>query len=116
MESVTSVIYSHLTHRLAGDTGADICEDFAEDVIILSSLGRFYGHDGVRRSATLLAEQLPGSSFSFRQTLIEGAFGFLEWTAKAPTSEVCDGADSFVVRDGRIILQTIHYTLTTREG
>ena len=34
-----------------------------------------------------------------------------EWTADGPTARVRDGADSFVIRDGRIVVQTIHYTV-----
>ena len=40
-----------------------------------------------------------------------GEVGYLEWTADGPTARVRDGADSFVIRDGRIVAQTIHYTV-----
>lgn len=43
--------------------------------------------------------------------------GFLEWTARAADgSRVEDGADSFVIRDGRIRAQTIHYTVPPAPG
>jgi hypothetical protein len=47
----------------------------------------------------------------FSQTLIDGDFAYLEWGAHDGDVKVCDGADSFVVRDGLIALQTVHYTV-----
>lgn len=111
MRTTTEIIYAHLEHRLHGDTGADISENFSDNVVILSSFGQFYGHDGVRKSARLLSEQVPNSVFTYRQTTVEGNFAFLEWTADSPEERVCEGADSFVIEDGVIILQTIHYAL-----
>lgn len=37
---------------------------------------------------------------------------FLEWSAMSPHAKVTDGADSYLIRNGRIIVQTIHYTVT----
>jgi hypothetical protein len=34
------------------------------------------------------------------------------WTATSSAGSVEDGLDSYVIRDGRIQAQTIHYTLT----
>jgi hypothetical protein len=39
---------------------------------------------------------------------------FLEWTATCATARVRDGADSFWIRGGRIVAQTIHYTVEPR--
>jgi hypothetical protein len=36
---------------------------------------------------------------------------FLEWTARSDEAKIEDGADSFCIRDGRIVAQTIHYTV-----
>ena len=41
---------------------------------------------------------------------------FLEWTASGPTARVRDGADSFVIRDGQIVVETIHYTVEPITG
>jgi hypothetical protein len=43
---------------------------------------------------------------------VEDGIGLLEWTAQSPGGSVSDGVDSYVVRDGLIQAQTIHYTLT----
>jgi hypothetical protein len=43
--------------------------------------------------------------------LVDGRFAFLEWTADSGHARVGDGAGSFVIEDGWIVAQTIHYTV-----
>lgn len=43
----------------------------------------------------------------------EEEMAFLEWTAHGPTAQVRNGAASFLNRNGRIVVQTIHYTVET---
>jgi hypothetical protein len=44
--------------------------------------------------------------------MAEGEMGFLEWTGEAGNgARVEDGADSYLIRDGRIRAMTIHYTV-----
>lgn len=45
-----------------------------------------------------------------------GRFAFLEWTATETGAKVEDGADSFVIEDGKIVAQTIHYTVHFADG
>jgi hypothetical protein len=40
----------------------------------------------------------------------------VQWSANAKDMYVSDGADSFVVEDGRIRLQTIYYSVGTEPG
>ncbi len=40
----------------------------------------------------------------------------LKWTGHSSAGSVRDGVDSYVIRDGRIVAQTIHYTLTPGGG
>ena len=37
--------------------------------------------------------------------------GFLEWAGYSAVAQVDDGADSYLIRDGRIVVQIIHYAL-----
>ena len=36
---------------------------------------------------------------------------FLEWAYEDSTTRVRDGADSYLIEDGKIVAQTIHYTV-----
>ena len=53
-------------------------------------------------------------TFTSANRLVDGDVAFLEWTVEAEGARVRDGADSFVVRDGRIVAQTSHYTVEAR--
>lgn len=104
------VLESHLTYRQAGDLEGDLATNYASDVILLSAEGVNHGHDGVRRLADILCSYLPEGAYRYEQILVEGQIGMLAWIGRAGRIEVHDGADSYVVRDGRIVAQTIHYS------
>jgi hypothetical protein len=63
-----------------------------------------------------LEEDLPGGDFEYLTRLTTGDYAFLEWRGQSKDIHVEDGADSFVIRDGRIVMQSIHYTLRHRTG
>jgi hypothetical protein len=69
------------------------------------------GRDGLLHLADLLRKELPNAQFEYGVRLLEGNVGFLEWTAHVDGAVVKDGADSYVIDDGRILAQTIHYTV-----
>jgi hypothetical protein len=67
------------------------------------------GHDAVRISAKALANQLPDACFRFPFKAVEGEHALLHWSARSANASVDLGVDTFVIRDGRIILQTVSY-------
>jgi hypothetical protein len=101
----------HLRLRSLGDLETDLERNYAADVIVLCELGALKGRAAIRRSACRLGLQLPDAEFQFPTRLVEGEHAFLVWTARSQRFEVEDGADSFVIRDGRIVAQTIFYRL-----
>jgi len=115
MRTTTEVFEDHLARRLAGDLEGDIKENYSENVIFLTGTGAFEGHDGVRKSASELAEYVGDMPYEYNHTLVKGDYAFLEWTAKDKGRVVRDGADGFVIKDGKIVLQTIHYTVADKE-
>ena len=38
-------------------------------------------------------------------------YALLEWRADSDDNAVHDGVDSFVIRNGKIVMQAVHYTL-----
>lgn len=92
----------------------DVERNGSPDCVVLERRGIFRGHDGVRELACLVAEELPEAPYTYTNRLIEGRIAFLEWSAEAATARVRDGADSFVIEDGWIVAQTIHYTVEPR--
>jgi hypothetical protein len=62
----------------------------------------YRGRDGLRASHKILQDSLPEAKTEFFNKLVDGEFAFLEWQAKSDNVEMREGADSFVIRDGRI--------------
>jgi hypothetical protein len=109
--STTEVVFDHLSRRLAGDLEGDLRSNYDDDVLVLSSFSTFRGWDGVRQSAALLEQAAHSSEFHYNRTVVEGEYGFLEWTASENGDRsVSNGSDSYHVVDGRIVMQSIHYT------
>jgi hypothetical protein len=109
--SAREVLDDHLEKRQAGRLDEDLALNYSENVVMLTESGVYRGHDGVRHLAETLRRELPGSTYHYRTRLVDGDVGFLEWTARGDGGHIDDGADSYVIRDGRIVAQTIHYTI-----
>ena len=109
--TTAQVFDDHLSRAEQGDVEGDIAANFASDCTPLTSYGRFYGHEGVRAAAALLARQLPDAVYHYRHRSVAGEIAFLERSAAGNGVRVHDGADSFLCRDGRIRVMTIHYTV-----
>jgi hypothetical protein len=114
--STEAVFNDHLRAAKAGDVDGDIERNYARDVVLLTGVGVLRGQRGVRRSRALLAHDLPDGKYTYVTRLVDGEHAFLEWRAQGKAVEIDDGADSFVIRDGLIRLQTIHYTMKHRTG
>jgi SnoaL-like domain len=118
--SAQEVLDDHLNiaQRWGEDVGLerivqdDLERNVAEDIVVLTNRGTFRGHDGVMELAQMLAEELPAhEAFEYTYTSVEGKMAFLEWAYEDATTRVRDGADSYLIEDGKIVAQTIHYTV-----
>jgi hypothetical protein len=90
----------------------DLRRNVAEDCVILFNRGTFRGHQGVRQLAQMLGEELPEhGAFQYTYRAVEGRMAFLEWAYEDALVRVTDGADSYLIENGKIVAQTIHYTV-----
>jgi hypothetical protein len=90
----------------------DIRRNVSEDIVILIDRGTFRGHEGVRELARMLGEELPEHrSFEYTYRAVEGRMALLEWAYEDANVRVRDGADSYLIEEGKIVAQTIHYTV-----
>jgi hypothetical protein len=110
------VLDDHLRLAAELDLDGDIERNIAEDIEILTGRGIFHGHDGVRQLARELMEEVPSEEWVYRNVLVAGRMAFLEWTVESGDFRIPDGADSYLVEDGKIVAQTIHYTLVDPSG
>src|SRR5215813_7140054 len=99
--SAAEVFDDHLRLARDGDFESDFARNVAEDIVVLTPRGVFRGHPGVRELARQLVNEIPNGEWRYWQQLVEGRFAFLEWTVETGPFRVPDGADSFVIEDGK---------------
>ena len=110
--STSDVLEDHLRLRVEGDLETDLQRNYSESVVLLTVNSNAEGHDAMRMSAHRLAEQLPNGRFEFLAKQVNGPYALLVWRATSDHLAAIDGADSFLISDGKIQMQTIHYQLS----
>ncbi len=111
IRSAHEVFEDHLHLRAIGDLETDLQHNYADDIVLLCTYGVFRGCDQVRASAERLGLQLPDARFEYLARHVHEESAFLEWRAESDQVRVEDGADSYLIDNGRIMVQTIHDTL-----
>lgn len=110
--STEEVLSDHWAYAKRHEVDQDLEDNYAEDVVLFTTEGLRNGHDGLRAMERRLKDKLgPQPSFSYDVQLVHGDVGYLEWSADGPRGRIRDGADAYVVREGEIVAQTIHYTV-----
>jgi ketosteroid isomerase-like protein len=104
------VFQHHAEVLIAGDLEG-IVSDYSDDAVFITPAGVKRGKDGVREGFTQLLKDVPDAEWDVPTQIFEGDALFIEWTAKAASTHVEDGVDTFIFRDGEIVLQTVRYTL-----
>lgn len=94
---------------MLGDLDGDLADNYAPSVVVLTTEWNMCGHDGPRRLARVLRTYDPDTSHQHGPIWVAGELGMLPWTLNGPDDLTYHGADTFLVRDGRIWTQTSHY-------
>lgn len=115
MKETVAVIEDHLAKRLAKRIDEDIKANYDENVLMLTGRGMFMGHKGVKRCAEELNDAIENPHFVYNKILTEDRFAYLEWVAESEDKEITDGADSLVVENGKIVFQSVHYTVHNKK-
>ena len=115
MRTTEQVLRDHLDRRCRNDLEGDLDANYSDDLVVLAKDGVFRGKDGIRRTAEILGENLPDADFSYDLLRVADEYGILSWSATAANgARTCHGADSYVVRDGRIVAQTIQFEVVEK--
>jgi len=108
--SAREVLVDHLRLRRMGELDRDLAENYHPDVVVMSARGVYHGRDGVRDSAHLLWRAIPDATdYTYDSILVDERMAILEWRARGDDIQVTCGVDSYLIEDGVITAQTIHY-------
>jgi hypothetical protein len=108
------VFEHHGEALMAGDLDG-IVSDYAEDAVFITPEGVLHGKDGVRQGFVKLLDDLPSAEWELPTMLFEDDVLLLEWKAESAKTKADDGIDTFVFRDGLIRVQTVRYTLISKD-
>lgn len=111
--STRDTFLDHLARRMGKQTEVDIELNYSPDVVLLTSDGIHYGHEGVRHCAEMLERLVPHAALEYTRQLVSGEVAFLEWRARSGSRRIDDGVDTLVIRHGRIVAQTIRYSVSS---
>ena len=104
-------VFQHHAEVLIGGDIDGIVSDYSDDAVFITPNGTLRGKDGVREGFEQLLADLPSAEWAVPTQIFEGDVLFIEWSADAASTRVEDGIDTFVFRDGEIVVQTVRYTV-----
>jgi ketosteroid isomerase-like protein len=104
-------VFQHHAEVLGAGDLDGIVEDYSDDAVFITPAGIKRGKHGIREAFTKLLSDVPNADWALPTQIYEGDVLFLEWTATAAATRVEDGIDTFIFRDGQIVLQTVRYTV-----
>ena len=114
MTTTQSVLDHHLQCFGSGDLDG-IMSDFSSDAALLLPDGALRG-DNIRDFFTAAFAEFskPGTTMEMKQLLVHGDCAFIVWTAETPDNRYESANDTFVVRDGKIVVQTFAAKVTPK--
>lgn len=107
MPSTEEILDHHLSSFASADLEATLA-DYTEDSTLLTAGGAFRGIDQIRAFFTAAYAEFnhPDTRLTLKQRLIDGECAFVVWDGETSKNTYEGASDTFLVRDGRIKVQT----------
>ena len=115
MKSTSEVLDHHLKCFAESDVDG-ILADYSSDAVLLVPSGRLQGQDEIKPLFEALVSEFakPGSSFAMQQRSIVGDYAYILWSAETQDNSYEFATDTFVVRNGKIAVQTFAAKIVPR--
>ena len=87
----------------------DVMSDYSDTSVIVTQGGELRGKEAIQGLfAALFAEfAKPGANFNLQKLVVEGEIGYIVWDAETADNVYELGTDTFLIRDGKIEIQTL---------
>jgi uncharacterized protein (TIGR02246 family) len=112
--SVQETFETHLESLGTGDL-EKIAADYSDDCIQISNRQTRRGKDGVKEAFAQIFSDLAAAGevkgLEVPVRVYEDDVLYIEWWADLGDMR-CDGVDTFIFRDGQIVVQTVKYDIT----
>lgn len=114
--STESVVDRHLKCFFEGDLNG-LLSDYAPEAVLFTRGGPLRGKDEIRPlfEAMIAEFAKPGAKFSLKQKIIEPGYAYILWTAETADNFYDLGTDTFVVKDGKIVVQSFTNKMISKD-
>jgi ketosteroid isomerase-like protein len=105
----TQAVFEHHLAALGNGDVEEILQDYTEESVVLTADAAYKGRDAVRGffSAAVAGLFKPGTyNITVDVVRVEGEVAYCVWHASCAGAEIVLATDTFVVRDGKIAVQT----------
>jgi ketosteroid isomerase-like protein len=105
----TREVFEHHARALGGGDVDAILSDYTDDSVLITSNGVIKGSRAIRAAFEGFVSGLfkPGTyEITMDKLSVEGEIAYAIWHARCASVDVVLGTDTFVVRDGKIAVQT----------
>jgi ketosteroid isomerase-like protein len=103
--STQSIVENHLDALVAGDVDR-VMADYADDaVMITAGMGTAEGTEALRTTFSMIPTEM-FSGFETTELVVSGETAMVTWK----TDGLSFGTDTFVVRDDKIVAQTVAFS------
>ena len=103
----TETIVEH--HMQSGNNRnvEEVMRDYADNAILISPDGVYKGKQAIRASYEQLVAQGSESVITADRKIFEGEVGYVAWSMNAGQGPAVHGSDTFIVKNGKIVVQTV---------
>ncbi len=115
MDATEAVLDRHLEAFGEGDLD-ELMQDYADDAVFVAEGTTLRGRDEIRGMYEGMLAEFSGSSVSFtldERTVVDD-YAYITWRAETPDNEYEFASNTFVVRDGEIVAQTLAAAISAK--
>jgi ketosteroid isomerase-like protein len=111
MARTTEQVLQHHRVALAGGDAAALMEDYAADAVLMTIEGAKVGTAAIAGFLAHIQKMLPNLKITSTGTSMNGELVLTAWKADSDAGTVPYGVDTIVIRDGKIRMQTVWFTI-----
>jgi uncharacterized protein (TIGR02246 family) len=114
--STTEDVLDHHLEAFGAQDIENTMADYADDAVLITQDETHRG----REEITALFEQLftefskPDVTFSLEERAVEDEYAYIVWQAETPDNDYEFATDTFVIREGEIVAQTLAAVVTEK--
>lgn len=116
--STTASVLDHHLEAFGEQDRDETMADYAEDAVVITHGEVYRGHEEIGDwfEEELFAEfSQEGVEFSLEERTVEGEYAYIVWNADTPDNTYEFATDTFVIRDGEIVAQTLGTVVTPKD-